>query len=471
LIDAEYVVKLRDLCNDYKKDIVDGPFGANLKREHYVDAGTPVLKIQNIKPFEIVLKKMDYVSPEKARELSRHAYRNGDIIITKLGLPLGVSAIVEKLDEGIIVADLVRVRAQNIDTRYLCYHLNSPRTSSFLNAQSGGTTRPRVRITAVRDLPIYAPPLPEQQRIVAILDEAFAGIALAVESAEKNLANAKQLVDSFLTSVFDQKKPSAGWISETYSEAMIEKEVINSTDHRSTRTGGRAATDRTIVGDLSLSVGKPPAQPRTGWKWSLLSDLARLESGHTPSRRHPEWWGGDIPWIGIKDARENHGSTILDTKQHTNELGLANSSARLLPSGTVCLSRTASVGYVLVMGKEMATSQDFVNWICTEKLEPHYLKYLLVAEGDGFTKYSSGSVHQTIYYPEVKGFFVCHPDIETQRKIIERAHKITLESQRLEIIYQQKLNALTELKQSILQKAFAGELTTEPDKALDGAGL
>ena len=129
------IVSLRNLCDDYKKDIVDGPFGANLKREHYKDEGIPVLKIQNIKSFNITLKKMDYVDEDKFYELRRHHYLSGDIIMTKLGNPLGESAIVEGIDEGLIVADLVRIRAQKINTRYLCYHLNSPVTKAYINSQ------------------------------------------------------------------------------------------------------------------------------------------------------------------------------------------------------------------------------------------------------------------------------------------------------------------------------------------------
>lgn len=98
-----------------------------------------------------------------------------------------------------------------------------------------------------------------------------------------------------------------------------------------------------------------------GWKWHLLTDVARLESGHTPSRRHPEWWGGDTPWIALPDIRALDGTTAFETTETVNAAGLANSSARLLPAGTVCLSRTASVGFVTVMGRPMATSQDFVN--------------------------------------------------------------------------------------------------------------
>lgn len=186
-----------------------------------------------------------------------------------------------------------------------------------------------------------------------------------------------------------------------------------------TRTGGRAATTGVIPGDFSLSVGLPDKPSPDGWKWTPLTDVARLESGHTPSRKHPEYWGGDVPWIGIKDATENHGQVINDTLQHTNALGIANSSARILPANTVCLSRTASVGYVVVMGRPMATSQDFVNWVCSERLDHRFLRYVLLAERSAFLRFASGTTHQTIYFPEVKAFHVCLPTILEQRKIAD----------------------------------------------------
>lgn len=105
-----------------------------------------------------------------------------------------------------------------------------------------------------------------------------------------------------------------------------------------------------IRGRAGLAVNKPAEPVPPGWLWVPVNSVARQETGHTPSRSHPEWWGGDIPWIGIRDARLHHGGVIYDTLQTTNPLGLANSSARLLPKGTVCLSRTASVGYVTIMG-------------------------------------------------------------------------------------------------------------------------
>jgi type I restriction enzyme S subunit len=166
------VQSLSSLVENPKNDIVDGPFGSNLKRSDFNTSGVPVLKIQNIKPNEIQIKKMDYVSPLKAASLGRHNFVSGDVIMTKLGAPLGVSAIVgDDLPQGVIVADLVRIRPGKVNTKFLCYQLNSPLISKFINESQKGTTRPRVNLQIVRNLPIAVPPIEEQNRIVETLDD------------------------------------------------------------------------------------------------------------------------------------------------------------------------------------------------------------------------------------------------------------------------------------------------------------
>jgi type I restriction enzyme, S subunit len=186
-----------------------------------------------------------------------------------------------------------------------------------------------------------------------------------------------------------------------------------------TRTGGREATSGVIGGGTALAVGHPGTPAPPGFAWTELLSVARLETGHTPSRRHPEYWNGAIPWIGIKDATGNYGRTIHATNQTVTEEGIANSSARVLPAGTVCLSRTASVGYVVVMGVPMATSQDFVNWVCGPHLDRRYLKYVLQLERETLLRFASGTTHQTIYFPEAKAFHVLLPAIGEQRAIAD----------------------------------------------------
>jgi type I restriction enzyme S subunit len=127
------------------------------------------------------------------------------------------------------------------------------------------------------------------------------------------------------------------------------------------------------------------------------------ESGHTPSRRHPEWRGGDVPWLALPDIRKLHGKVGYETAETTNALGLANSSARLLPVNTVCVSRTASIGFVTLLGKPMATSQDFCNWICDrDKLDPEFLMYAFMASHEHLRELGSGAVHNDRIVPRLR---------------------------------------------------------------------
>jgi type I restriction enzyme S subunit len=163
----------------------------------------------------------------------------------------------------------------------------------------------------------------------------------------------------------------------------------------------------------------PTNTARSGWRWHRLTELARLATGHTPSRRHPEYWDGDIPWIQLPDIRALDGRTATDASESINELGIQNSAAVLLPAGTVCLSRTASVGFVTIIGRPMATSQDFVNWVCGPDLCPHFLMYLLLANRQSIRGLGSGAVHHTVYFPAVESFSVCVPDVKEQRRIVD----------------------------------------------------
>lgn len=218
---------------------------------------------------------------------------------------------------------------------------------------------------------------------------------------------------------------------------------------------------RSIQGRAALCIGEPERDAPPGWQWVRLAEVARLESGHTPSRGHPEYWNGDVGWVGIRDARLHHGGYINATSQTITEAGLANSSARVLPANTVCLSRTASVGYVLILGRSMATSQDFVNWVCTTALEPRFLQYLLIAEGEDIRRFGKGSTHTTIYFEAAEEFRVCLPPFAEQRRIVARLDDLLARSRRAK----EELAAIPALleryRQAVLAAAFRGDLTAD----------
>lgn len=160
--------------------------------------------------------------------------------------------------------------------------------------------------------------------------------------------------------------------------------------------------------------------PPAAWQWKRLGDVARLESGHTPSRARADWWGGDVSWISLTEIRALDGRWTEETQIKTNQDGLANSAARILPRGTVCFSRTASVGFVTIMAKPMATSQDFANWVCSDALDPEFLMYALISSRETLRELASGATHKTIYMPTLAEFHICMPARREQETVVAR---------------------------------------------------
>jgi type I restriction enzyme S subunit len=177
---------LAELFVEPNANIVDGPFGSNLKVSEYKDRGVPILRIQNIRRFSYDAKNIKFITQAKADSLSRHSFEGGDIILTKLGDPLGKACVLpEDAGVGIIVADLIRLRLdqKHIDKRWLCYALNADGVIAQLRKLTKGTTRPRVNLTHVRGLKIDVAPFSEQKRIVTKIEELFSGLDKGLESS------------------------------------------------------------------------------------------------------------------------------------------------------------------------------------------------------------------------------------------------------------------------------------------------
>lgn len=194
-----------------------------------------------------------------------------------------------------------------------------------------------------------------------------------------------------------------------------------------------------------------------GWKWVDLEDVARLESGHTPSRKVREYWeGGDVPWLSLKDIREMNSRYVMDTIDKPTQLGIDNSSARVLPKGTIAFCRTASVGNVAILGRDMATSQDFVDWVCGPNLMPEFLFEAFKASGPTFTNEMQGSTHQTIYMPTVKRFKVLLPPLSEQKRIADILDKAdSIRRKRQDAIDDYQL-----LAAAVFNEMFSAQLTT-----------
>lgn len=342
-------------------------------------------------------------------------FEDGDILFAKVSpcMQNGKHALVSGQPDGIGFGStefhVVRPGSA-LSGRWLLHFL---RQRAVLDAAAelftGSVGLQRVPDTFLRDLPIELPPLHEQEVIAANLDKQ---LPIALSAADTINGAARLAVDldaALFRSAFGQEPP--------------------------------------------LIAGTP--EKRSSENWQSLLSLARLESGHTPSRRHPEWWGGDVPWLALPDIRKLHGLVAYDTAEHTNDLGLANSSARLLPVGTVCLCRDASIGFVTMLGRPMATSQHFCNWVCNpEKLDAEFLMYAFMASFDYLRDLGSGSVLKTIYMPAIESFQLCAPSLEEQRRIARQLRDQLAHARQMRASLAERQALIERLPQRILADAF-----------------
>lgn len=177
-----------------------------------------------------------------------------------------------------------------------------------------------------------------------------------------------------------------------------------------TPTAARSAKESAVNSEES---------PALLWRDVRLTDVARLESGHTPSKRRPEYWDGTIQWLSLHDVDALGHMRIWTTARTVTEAGIANSSARILPAGTVAFSRTATVGKAVILGVPMATSQDFACYVCGPEVHNGFLVHLFRSMGHEWKKLMAGSIHNTIYMPVFRELSVRLPPPDAQRAIAE----------------------------------------------------
>ena len=220
-------------------------------------------------------------------------------------------------------------------------------------------------------------------------------------------------------------------------------------------------------------LGEIPAH----WDVKRTKFAATLRSGHTPSRQKPEYWKGcTIPWFGLADVwqiRDGHVEYVQETAEKISEIGLANSSARLLPVGTVILSRTASVGFSAILGVDMATTQDFVNWVCGPSVRPEYLLCVFRAMSPEFRRLTMGSTHQTIYMHDVASFLTPVPPITEQDQIVAFVRRETAKIDAMIAKVTDAIAHLNEYRTALISAAVTGKIdirhalepTTTPNPA------
>lgn len=395
------ILKLADLCS-IELGRTPSRCNASLwdtKRE----TGNVWLSISDLLQSEgnIVFNSKEYISDKGV--LGAKIVRKGTLLVS-FKLTLGRLAFAGcDLYTNEAIAALTIFNDLTLSKEYLFYflHFFDWNKAAEGDEKIKGKTLNKAKL---KEIPVLVPPLPEQKRIVAILDEAFAGIATATANAEKNLANARELFDSQLRALFD---------------------------------GGHGAWERKLLRQVAVNFG-------------------RGKSRHRP-RNDPKLYGGKYPFIQTGDVR-NCDHVIMESSQTYNELGLSQS--KLWPKGTICITIAANIAETGILGFDACFPDSIIGMVVDPKQTTNdFAEYLLRTVQAELKAEGKGSAQDNINLATFEDRLFPFPDLEKQARIVEKLNKLSAQVQNLEAIYLKKLTELANLKQAILRQAFSGDLT------------
>ena len=390
------IKKLDEVCY-----FENGDRGVNYPSKiHRTDAGLPFINAGHLTADGLDMNSMDYISRERFNLLGSGKVKKGDILFCLRG-SLGKFAKIKEFSEGAIASSLVIIRAKDkVLSDFLMIYFDSKICADMIADFSNGAAQPNLSAGSLKNFKIPLPPIPEQRRIVSILDEAFTAIAKAKANAEQNLKNAKDLFESYLKGLFENR--GDGW-------------------------------EERKLGDI----GKP-------------SMCKRILKNQTSSK-------GEIPFYKIGTFGKTPDAFI--SKEIYNEFRAKYSFPN---KGDILISASGTIGRRVRYDGEPAFFQDSnIVWIDNDERQV-LNDYLYVFYEFCDWQPSKGATIARLYNSNLTSIKIVFPKSHKEQiEVLKKINDLSTETKKLESIYQKKISNLQELKKSILQKAFAGELNTK----------
>lgn len=385
-------------------DLLEVQNGYAFSSKDYSESGHFLMRISNVQNGYISPADPKFIKLPVDGALQRFALSEGDILVSLTGNVGRVGVIQAEHLPAALNQRVARIsiRKGSPATReLLLFFLFSDWFREELMGAGHGAAQQNVSTKDLVEIEIPVPPLPDQQRIVGILDEAFDGIAKARANAEQNLQNARALFESHLQFVFTQR--GKGWVAKS------------------------------------------------------IGEVCRTGAGGTPLKSKKEYYqDGNIPWLMSGEVSQGE---ILSATKFITRKGLENSSARMFPKDTVLVAMYgATAGAVGILRFEASTNQAVCGILPNDKFVPEFLFYVLLSKKSDLVDQATGNAQPNISQIKIKNTEIPVITLPEQRRIVATFNALRAETQRLESLYQRKLAALDALKKSLLHQAFTGML-------------
>ncbi|TKG07898.1 restriction endonuclease subunit S [Vibrio lentus] len=372
----------------YEVDYVEGP---GILANDFHEAGVPLLRIQNVKDRFTSGEIKTYLEPHKVKDKWEHfKTKTGDLLISGSASTDLVTEVTEQYEGAVPYTGLIRLRAKKdrTDKNYVRYFVQSELFKNQIDNLKTGSTIQHFGPIHLQQVVYPSASVAEQTQIANFLDHETAKIDTLVDKQQQ------------LIKLLKEKR-----------QAVISHAVTKGLN-----------PDAPMKDSGVEWLGEVPER----WVVSKIKNYAKIESGHTPSKTKAEYWVDcTIPWVSLNDSRQlKVVDYINETAYQISELGMANSSAHLLPERAVVFTRDASIGLSAITTRPMAVSQHLIAWLCNEDyLIPEYLLLVFYAMESEFNRYTFGATLKTIGMDNVRSLTAAFPSTEEQGKIARWAFR------------------------------------------------
>ena len=364
----------------------------------------------------------------------------------------------------------ISVKNDNYYNKQFLIYLLPPYLKAINDATSSITVK-HLSSKTLSEILLPLPPLNEQKRIADKIDELFSELDNGIEELETAQKKLELYRQSLLKSAVEGEL-SKEWretqteISETGEQLLAR--ILKERRERWEQEKLKEFTEKGKNPPKNWQDKYPePVQPDTenlpqlpeGWVWSSLGQCFEVKVGATPSRKIPDYWNGEIPWVSSGEVRFN---LIAETKESITPLGLNNSSTQLNPKGSVLLGMIGegkTRGQVAILDIEAANNQNCAAiWVPQTDISPYYVYYWLWSQYEQTRRSSSGNNQPALNKSIVEKIPFPLTSIDEINEIVKIISRELVKLDELLISNENLLITLKSQKQNILKKAFNGSL-------------
>ena len=393
--------------------IQTGPFGSQLHQSDYVESGVPCIMPTNIgRMLDFQVAGIAHISESDALKLSRHIVHEGDIVYSRRG-DIEKCAYVSQEQDGWFCGTgclKITINSNLAVPKFVAYYLSTDEIKSWIVGNAVGTTMLNLNTSVLADVPLSLPSIQMQKRCVQILDSIENKIALNNRINHNLEEQAQALYKSWFVDF----------------EPFKEGEFVDS------------------------ELGLIPE----GWRVGTLSELGDIVAGGTPSKAKPEYYTNNgIAWLTPKDLSAKCNKFTAGGETDITEDGYRNSSAKLMPRGSVLFSSRAPIGYISIAKGDICTNQGFKSVVPTYA-GTAYLYYWLCENTEAIEAQASGSTFKEASGSLMRSF----PALVPEKSVIDSFEKELSPILNEQEILEEEINHAEQIRDSLLPRLMSGEL-------------